>query len=189
MKRLLLALCLLLPAGAAVAFDPAPAALRIGILRAPDRDHHTVRVIREALRDELKSRGVDAFVVEADLDQLAAAEARDADYYLEILGETDVREHGGVGVGSRHADVSLGVVSSEMVADLFVYDGATLEPIAEETLSKKNTAVLPTGVGVGGRSLFAWVALPFVERAQTRSVGRAVAKEMAARVVDAVRAR
>jgi hypothetical protein len=191
MKRLIVALCLLLPAGAALAFDPAPATLRIGILRAPDRPagEFAHRILREALRDELKSRGVDAFVVEADLEQLRDDEARDADFYVDLLGGTDVREHGGVGVSGRHADVSLGVVSSRMDADLFVYDGHSLELIAEETLSKKNTALLPTGVGVGGRSLFAWVALPFVERAQARSVGRAVGRQMADVVIDAVRTR
>lgn len=191
MKRLLIALCLLFPAGAALAFDPAPATLRIGIVRAPAHpyDEYTHRMLRESLRDELKSRGLEAFLIDAELEDIAEEDDRSADYYVEIAGDTRFRDHGGVGVGGRHADVALGVVSSRVAADLIVYEGDSLERIAEETLSKKNTALMPTGVGVGGRSLFAWIALPLVERVQTRNVARAVAREMSEHVIDAVRSR
>lgn len=197
MKRLLIALSLLVVPGVALAFDPAPAAfrdgIRVGILRAPDAELHRSgeqlhRTIREALRDELKSRGVDAYVDDADFEQVSRDEARGADFYVEIVGDADTEDYGGVGVGGRHADVSLGVVVSRLAADVYVYEGRSLELVAKESLAKRNTALLPTGVGVGDRNIFAWVALPFIERAQARRVARAVAVDMAARVTDAVRA-
>jgi hypothetical protein len=192
MKRLLIALCILLPAGAALAFDPAPAPVSIGILSAPDTfryDEAVYRAVRESLRDELKARGVDAFLADADFDRISRDEARSADYYVEIVGDTRTDDYGGVGVSGRHADVGLGVLVSRMAADVYIYEGRTLELVGSESLAKRNTAVLPTGVGIGDHNLFAWIATPFVERAQMRRVARAVGVDMAGRVVAVVRSR
>lgn len=193
MKRLLIALMLLVVPGMALALDREPAPVRIGILRAPDtarlayaEDLH--RIIRDALRDELRERGADAYLAEVTFDALGRDVEPTADYYVELAGDAWTDDRGGIGVGGRHADVSLGVLVSGAAADVFIYDGQSLEMIARDSVARRNKALLPTGVGVGGRSLFAWIALPF-ERAQERRVARALAGEIAARVLAAVRER
>lgn len=196
MKRLLIAFCLLVVPGMAHAFESDSAALRIGILRTPDsprlahaEDLHNT--IREALRAELRSRGVDAYLAVVTFDDLSKddGDTADADYFVELAGDAWLDDRGGIGVGGRHADMSIGVVDSKVAADVFVYDGRTLEMIVRESLSKRNRSVMPTGVGVGSRSLFGWIALPFVERAQVRRVARSLADDIADVVLGAVRER
>jgi hypothetical protein len=191
MKRLVFAFSLLL-AIPLFAFDETPARLSIGIVHAPDldrfdRDAHIQKAVRNALRDELRSRGYEAFTADATLDELAQDDGRAADFYIEIVGQADVEDYGGVGVGNRHADISIGVLVSRVAADVRIYDGRTLELIATDSLSKRSTAVVPTSIGLGDRNLFAVIALPFLERAQVRSVARAAAREMASRVTDVMR--
>ena len=192
MKRLTLALCLLLVAGAAHAFDPTPSTspIRIGILRAPHAYYyenadfvHTA--IRESLRSDLRSRGYEVTLVERTFDDLSADERPDVDYFVEIAGDSRTEDHGGVGVGGNHASLSLGMLVSDVAADLFVYDGHTLEELSHESMSKRDKAFVPTSVGVGGANLFAWIATPFIERAQVRSVSKQLARDIAGRV-DAV---
>jgi hypothetical protein len=201
MKRLTLALCLLLVAGPVHAFDPTPSdsPVRIGILRAPDaysyeNAEHVHRAITAALRDELRTRGFEAVTVDWTYDDLQSDDLpRDAepaaDYYVEIAGDSRTEDRGGIGIGGRHATMSLGMVVSDVAADVFVYDGATLERLAHESMSKRDRAFMPTSVGVGGASLFAWIATPFLERAQVRSVARQLARDIAARVDGVVRGR
>lgn len=193
MKRLLIAFLLIAVPGMAMALDRTPEPLRIGILRAPEgarfayaEDLH--RIIRESLRDELRSRGADAWLAEVTFDDLGRDAEPAADYYVELTGDAWTDDRGGIGVGGRHADIGLGVLVSGVAADIFVYDGRSLEMVARDSVARRNKALLPTGVGVGGRSLFAWIALPF-ERAQERRVARALAGEIAARVLAAVRER
>lgn len=196
MKRLTLALCLLLVAGAAHAFDPTPSdsPVRIGILRAPDaysyeNAEHVHRAITAALRDELRARGFEAVTVDWTYDDLPRDAEPAADYYVEITGDSRTEDRGGIGIGGRHASMSLGMVVSDVAADVFVYDGATLERLAHESMSKRDRAFMPTSVGVGGASLFAWIATPFIERAQVRGVARQLARDIAARVDGVVRGR
>lgn len=195
MKRLLIALAALLVAGTALAFDPRPAdvALRIGVLRPADtytwhREVTMQRTVVDVLGDELRKRGFDAYEVDLTFTQLEQDPDRDADFYVEIVGAGgESFDYGGLGVGGRHADVSFGLIVSRVAAELRVYDGRTLQTLATKTLSKKNTAVLPTSIGIGGSDFFAVFAMPFVERAQLRSVARAAARDAAVRVADAVR--
>ena len=193
MKRLVFALSLLLAAGAAHAFDPVPARTRIGVLRCSgvsehERESYAQRAVLDSLGNELRERGFDAYDAEATFDEVAQADVREADYYVEIVGgHAETIDHGGVGLGSRYADVSLGVIVSRVAAELRVYDGETMDVLYTETLKKKNTAVVPTSVGIGGRSFFAVFATPFLERAQVRSVARAAARVAADRVAEAVR--
>lgn len=197
MKRLILALCLLLAAGGAEAFDPAVPGppVRIGILRAPaayyfENAEHVQNAIRESLRADLRTRGYDVVLVDRRFDELSdAEESFDVDYFIEIAGDSRTESHGGVGVGAPHAAVSMGMLVADVGADLFVYDGATLEEIAHTPMSKRNKAFVPTSVGVGGAGLFAWIATPFIERAQVRSVARQLAKDIATEVDNVVRAR
>ena len=184
MKRLGFAVGLLLVATAAHAFDPTPARTSIGVLRA----HESFGYFHDALEAELRQRGFDVFTIDASFRELSMDPDRDADFYVEVIpGNAETVDYGGVGVGTRHADVTLGVLVSRVGADANIYRGRTLELIATESLAKKNTALLPTSVGFGGRNLFAAIALPFVERAQARSVTRAAARELADRIANAVR--
>lgn len=193
MKRLLLGVCLLSIAGAAHAFDPSPDRPRVGVLRAHESfelEHEvTIRkAFHQALHAELRARGFEVFDVDLPFDELAMDPDRDADWYVEIIparGETV--DYGGVGVGGRHADVTLGLLVARIAAEVNVYRGRTLELVATESLKKKNTALVPTSVGFGTRSLFAAIALPFVERAQARGVARSAARDLAARVATVVR--
>lgn len=184
MKRLGFAVVLLLVAGAAHAFDTTPAKPRIGILRGPewfDSFHDT-------LQTELRQRGFDVYTEESSFEDLSQDPDRDADWYIEIVpGDAGTTDYGGVGVGTRHADVTLGLLVSRVGADAHVYRGRTLELIASESSQKKSTALVPTSVGVGTRSLFAAIALPFVERAQARGVTKSVARDLANRIAAAVR--
>ena len=192
MKRLLFALSVLLLPGVAFAFDPSPATVRIGILRAPDTfryeaAEHVHRAIRESLSAELRSRGFDAYEVEANFDQVSRDADRNADFYVEIAGDSETSDRGGLGVGGRHASLTMGKLVSTVAADFFVYDGRTMEMIANDTLTGRDSAFVPTSVGIGGSNLFAWIAMPFIERAQVRGVARDVARELAGRVTVAVR--
>lgn len=196
MKRLILTLSLLLVAGAAHAFDPSSSdqPVRIGILRAPgayyyENAEYVHRAVTAALRDELRTRGFDAVMLDVTFDDLSPDDRPDADYLVEIAGDSRTEDRGGVGVAGRHAAISLGRVVSDVAADVFVYDGATLEMLRRESMSKRDSAFVPTSVGLGGSHLFAWIATPFIERAQVRSVARRLARDIAAQVDDVVRSR
>jgi hypothetical protein len=185
MKRLPLLLCILLTAAAAHAFDTTRASLRIGVLRASqDVDVAVVRYFRA----ELRERGFDAFDAEVTYEEWLRDGAAAADYYAEIVGgEPTARDHGGIALAGGPVDVSLGVVSSRVAAEVRLYDGATADLLVSEELTKKTTALLPTGVGAGGRALYGWIALPFIERAQFRHVVRAAARAAAGVVAGAVK--
>ena len=187
MKGLVFAAGLLFLAGAARAFDATPARPSVGVLH-PEEISSVERAFHDELRAQLRERGFDVFDARVSFDELALDPDRDADWYVEVIparGETI--DYGGVGIGGRHADVTLGLLVSRIGAEVHVYRGRTLERIATESLTKKNTALVPTSVGFGGRSLFAAIALPFVERAQVRRVARSAARDLAGRIASAVR--
>ena len=187
MKRVLFMFSIFLIAAGAQAFDPSPSRPSIGVLRAYETP--VSNAFHEALEAELRERGFDVSEIDATFDELALDPDRDADWYVEVIpANAETVDYGGVGVGTRHADVTLGLLVSRVGAEVKVYRGRTLELIATESLAKKNTALVPTSVGFGGRSLFAAIALPFVERAQMRSVARSAARELASRITTAVRA-
>ena len=187
MKRLIVFASLMLLAASASAFDSTKSAQRIGVLRS---GHDIDPTMMRALVGELRGRGYDAFDAELTYDELLDEEAVPiADYVVEIRGgEPIAGEFGGVGVAGRHADVQLGIVSSKVRAELIVYDGDTMEKLAATDLSKRATSLMPTGVGIGGGWLYAYVALPFVERAQNRSVAKKAAREAASFVTATIRA-
>jgi len=193
MKRLVIALAALLAAGSALAFDPAPARMRIGVLRPAEtyrweRATYCQRVVVESLRDELRNRGFDAYDVEATFEDIEGDADRDADFYVEIIGgDGESIDYGGIGVGGRYADISFGMILSRVAAELRIYDGRTLETLARQELDRKSRAVMPTAIGLGGRSFFAVIATPFLERAQLRNVARAAARDAAGHVANAVR--
>jgi len=187
-KRLLLIALLLVP-GAAFAFDATPGRERIGILHAgaDERDSYVQRCVLTSLQKELRGRGFDAYLEDAAFDDLSMNIDRDADFYIDVVGSGETEDYGGIDVGGRNADISVGVLASRVAAEVRVYDGRTLQLLATKSLSKRSTAVVPTSIGIGGRDAFAVFALPFLERAQVRSVARAAAKQMADNVTTAVR--
>lgn len=184
MKRLLLVTVFLTIATSALALNPRRD-VRIGVLRGEWEEQSYVT---DALREELRARGFDAFDARRTHLELLEDGAADADYYIDIVGHPSWTEYGGVDVGGRNASISLGVFVSRFAAEVRIYDGTSIVLLASDDLSKKTTSVLPAGVGVGGRRLFAWVAMPFVERAQWRRLGRAAARDAAETVSGFVRA-
>lgn len=187
MKRLFVALCILLMPVAAHAFDPERRAERIGLLRGVDDEQ---QYVIDTLRRELRGRGFDAFDAELSYDDVTEEHSEIADYFVEVIGAGGrVTEHGGVSISSRHGGVSLGLLVSRVAAEVRLYDARTMELVSSETLAKKTSAFVPTGVGVGGGALYAWLAMPFIERAQYRSAARAAAKDAAMYVTAAIRGR
>ncbi|HYI12869.1 MAG TPA: hypothetical protein VEK57_27725 [Thermoanaerobaculia bacterium] len=187
MKRLLIALGLLTMATSALAIDTTRQAVRVGVLRGL---HEEQNYVANMLRRELRERGIDAFDARRTHLELLDDGAAVADYYVEVVGaEPSTTGYGGIDVGGEHGGISLGVFVSRIAAEVRVYDGESIELVATEDLAKKSTAILPAGVGLGGRALFAWVALPFIERAQWRSVARAAARDAAEAVAETLRGR
>lgn len=191
MKRLLAALfCVLAVAAPALAFDSAPAPVTIGILRFADTvryDAWVEKAVLETLRNELREKRFDAFLLDATFAEIEADSERNADYYVEIASDSETADYGGVGVVGRHADVTLGMLVSRMAAEVRVYKGRSLELVAKESLNRRSKAFVPTSVGLGGRHVFAVIGLAWIERAQVRSVARGVGREIADVVADAVR--
>lgn len=186
MKRTLLALSLMLAATTAFAFDSTKSGDRVGVLRGASEGGSTME---RSLLAELRKNGFDAFDVGLTYEQLLDQEAVPiADYIVEInAGHTQTADYGGVDVVGRHADVSLGVVVSKVAAELRLYDGTTMELMATTDLSKRTSALLPTYVGIGGGSIYASLALPFIERAQHRNVARKAARAAASFVTASIR--
>jgi hypothetical protein len=186
MKRLAAVLCLVFAATTAFAFDATKKADRIGVLRGPaDRGP----AMERSLIDELRQRGFDAFDVGLTYEEFLDEEAVPiADYIVEITGgHARTADYGGIDVVGRHADVSIGIVTSKVAGQLRLYDGATMELIATSDVTKRSTALMPTYVGVGGGSIYAAIALPFIERVQHRSVAKKAAKEAATFVATNLR--
>jgi hypothetical protein len=197
MKRLAAALLLFLVPGVAFAFDtnrrPADEKhVRIGILHADvqyerGRESSVQELVLRSLRTELRERGFDAFDAEMTYDDAQRREA-DADYLVEVIGgESYSDDYGGVGIGDRNADVTLAVIASRVAGQLRIYDAHTMELLATKSIARRSTAILPTSVGLGGREVYAVVALPFVQWAQSRRVAHAAAHEAAALVASTVR--
>ena len=191
MKRLPVAicmvLCILLMPAAAHAFDTERGAARIGLLRGVD---DTQQYVIDTLRHELRGRGFDAFDAELEYDDVAVEDhSHLADYFVEVVGgHADVSEHGGIGIDTRRGGVSLGILVSRVAGEVRVYDARTMELVSSHELRRKNTAIVPTSVGVGGGALYAVIALPFIERAQYRSAARAAARDAATHVTATIRA-
>lgn len=186
MRRPLLALCLFLAATTASAFDTTKSPDRIGILREATAG---AAPMERSLLAELRNRGFDAFDVGLTYEELLDQEAVPiAAYIVEIRGgQPHTADYGGIDVVGRHADVSLGIVVSNVAAELRLYDGATMELIATSDLSKRSAALMPTSIGIGGSSIYASLALPFIERAQHRSVAKKAAREAASFVTATLR--
>lgn len=188
-------LLLMVPA-AAFAFDTsrrsAQSEIRIGILRPEvqydrGRESSIQELVLRSLCSELRERGFDAYDAEMTYDE-AEHGGVDADYLVEVIGgEAYSDDFGGIGIGNRNADVTLAVIASRVAGQLRVYDARTMDVIANEPISRRSSAVLPTSVGLGGRDFYADIALPFVQWAQIRRVAHAAARDAAEHVTTAIR--
>jgi hypothetical protein len=160
---------------------------RIGVLRMSDTYTHgaeqsVARAVQTDLRRELRDLGFDAYDARLTFDELSRYSAPAAEYFVEIISSHSVNPVGGVGVGAGAVSVEVGVVVAEVAAQVRVYDGRTLNQIAEFDLHKNNAAILPMGIGLGGRWTWAYFALPFMQYGQYRAAAHAVARQAAERI-------
>jgi len=164
---------------------------RVGVLRMSERfdvasEETVARTIENDLPRALRDRGFDAFDAHATYDDVRRGDGPGAAYYVEVVGaRAGDREAVGVGVGAENVYASIGVVVSRVAAEVRLYDGKTLELVDRWDLSKKSTAVVPTSIGVGGRFVWAAIALPFVHYGQYRSAAHDVARQAAERIAQA----
>ena len=164
---------------------------RVGVLRMSERfdvatEETVARTIESDLPRALRDRGFDAFDAHATYDDVRRGDGPDAAYYVEVVGaRAGDREAVGVGVGAENVYASIGVVVSRVAAEVRLYDGKTLELVYRWDLAKKSTAVVPTSVGIGGRFVWASIALPFDHYSQYRSAARDVARQAAERIAQA----
>lgn len=112
------------------------------------------RTVQQDLRTELRALGFDAFDAGVTFDDLRRGDGSSADYYVEIVssraGDLPL---GGVGIGGRDIAVDLAVVVSRVAAQVLLYDGRTLDLLERYDLAQSRTTVLPTAIGLGGRSV------------------------------------
>lgn len=164
---------------------------RIGVLRMPEQfDAASERTIANVIEGDLprvlRERGFDAFDARRTFEELRDGDAPPAAFYVEVVGaRASGRDVGGIGVGLDNVGTTLGVVVSRVAAEVRLYDGKSLALVDRWDLSKKSTTVAPTSVGVGGRFVWASVALPFVHYGQYRSAAHDVAREAAERIAQA----
>jgi hypothetical protein len=161
---------------------------RVGVLRISGRfayraERSVASTVQNDLRGELRDLGFDAFDARTTYDELLRNGPGGADYYVEVLsGYASGRPMGAVGAAVGDVALEVGVVISRVAAQVRLYDGRTLNVVETYDLQKDSTAVVPTGVGIGGRSIWAAIMLPFVQYGQYRTAAHAVAHQAALRI-------
>jgi hypothetical protein len=164
---------------------------RIGVLRMSEQfdfasEETVAKTIESDLPRALRDRGFDAYDTQATVDDVRRGDAGGAAYYVEVVSaRAGGRETAGIGVGTEGIGATVSVVVSRVAAEVRLYDGKTLELIDRYELSKKSTGVVPTSVGIGGRYVWAALALPFVHYGQYRSAAHDVARQAAERIAQA----
>lgn len=190
MKRLGIALLLLLIATSALAFDTTKRGNRIGVLVTPARygsgpESMMAASIGKYLREELQKGGFDAFLTNVTYDQLSRNATANADYYIEVTSsDASSGSPGGVGVGSGPVSVDISVVVAHVAAEVRLYDGKSLELIRRFDLHQKSKGIAPTSIGIGGSGLFAWISIPITEIVQFRRAAHEIAKDAASQVAE-----
>jgi hypothetical protein len=160
----------------------------VGVLRISGRfeyraERSVASTIQNSLRGELEDLGFEAFDARETYDDLLRHGPGRADYYVEVVsGYASGRPMGAVGAAVGDIALEVGVVVSRVAAQVRLYDGRTLNVVETYDLQKDSTAVVPTGVGFGGRSIWAAILLPFVQYGQYRSAAHAVAHQAALRI-------
>ncbi len=171
MRRMILAVALLLIATTASAINTATRPLHV-VLLASDR---YLDSFRDRLQDELHALGYDLSTMNGTIRDLGDDRPR-ADYFVEILGAGgDSRPVAGIGAGP----IDVGVSVSHVAASVNLYDGRTLELVDAIDLHKRSTNVSPTGIYIGSRPVWAAISLPFFEWSHYRSAMRKLARDTA----------
>lgn len=161
---------------------------RIGVLRMSDQfdadmERAVVRTLESDLPRALRARGFDAFDARLTYDDLRRGDAGGAAYYVEVVSaRAGEREAAGIGAGVGGVYTTVSVVVARVAAEVRLYDGKSLALIDRFDLSEKRTSVAPTSVGLGGRYLWAELALPFMQYGQYRSAAHDVARQAAERI-------
>jgi len=161
---------------------------RIGVLRMSEHfsygaERMVANALQHDLRDELLKLGFSAFDARLTYDDVRQRGAENADFYVEVISSrASGRPMGGVGAAVGNVAVEVAVVVGQVAAEVRLYDGRTLNLIERYDLEKRGTAVVPTGIGIGGRSIWASIMLPFVEYGQYRAAAHDVARQAAARI-------
>jgi len=188
MKRLIVLItCAMTVPAFAITVTPHPGD-RIGVLQISDRyeygsEQTVANTVKRGLHRELRSLGFDTFDARTTYDDLLRNGPQNADYYVEVAsGHAAGRPVGGVGAGVGGVAVEVSVVVARVAAEVRLYDGRTLNLIERYDLAQNNTAVVPIGIGIAGRSIWAAIMLPFVQYGQFRSAANAVAHQAALRI-------
>jgi hypothetical protein len=194
MKRSLLALALLLVPMTAAAFDQEKAEPRVALLRGSDRGTGMLSdALARTMREHLRKEGVDAFTISATLDDVtsdgASDAARDADFFVEIVADSESREHGAFGMGFPHVGGTISRIESRLSAIVRIYDGRTFELVDSHELAVRSTGYAPTEVSIAGERFGASVTLPFAHLSQRRKQTRELTRQAVAAVLASVRPR
>jgi len=151
---------------------------RVGVLRSfpGERDP-----IERSLVRELRARGIDAFDAEVTYEDLVRGDAASAAWYVEVSFAGHEAPACGVGVGAGPVSTTVAVVDSDIAAHMRLLDGRTFEEIDAFDLRRHGRSVQPTGIGLGGRAIWAWLPLAFLTR--TGAVDE-MARDAAARIAQ-----
>jgi len=161
---------------------------RIGVLRMSDRYAHgaemtVAKTVQSDLRRELRDLGFDAYDARLTYDELTHHALPAAEYFVEIISSHSAgAPMGGANVGAGAVDVEVGVVVAEVAAEVRVYDGRTLDPIAHFDLRNSKSSIVPMAIGLGGHWSWAYVALPFMQYGRYRAAAHEVARQAAERI-------
>lgn len=163
---------------------------RIAVLRMSEQfsygaDQTVARAVQNDLRRELRALGFDAFDARATWEELSHQGRPNADFLVEIVSSQAMSHPvagGGVAAGAMAVDVAM--VVARVAAEVRLYDARTFNEIARFDLHNNNAAVLPTAIGIGGRSVWAFFAIPFVQYGQYRAAAHAVARQAASRIAS-----
>jgi hypothetical protein len=140
------------------------------------------------LSKELQRQGFDCALAHQTYGDLDRHAEGNADWYVEIVsGQAGGHPLGGIGVGGSNVGAEISLVVARVAAELRVYDGRTLELFDSFDLHRSAMAVVPTALGVGGRHLYAYIALPFIQYARYRAAAGAVARDAASMIASSVR--
>ncbi len=190
MKRLLPVAVAVLVALPAFAFNPTRLnPNRITVLQPQPYDASDVELqvahnVRARLLAELRARGYEAVDSPLTYDDVQRTGAAVSGLYVEIA-PSEVRGHaqGNVAVAAHNVGVDIGMIVSHVAADLYVYNGRTFELVAQRHLAHDDVAVAPTGIGLGGYRVSAFVALPFIQWARYRAAAGAVVRDATDEIV------
>jgi hypothetical protein len=186
---LILASCIATIASPAFAFDTSHAGHgnRIGVLLMSERvsdnsEMQAAEEVRGALVEALHKAGFDSFETGMTYDQLSRG-TNDADFYVEVLSTDGHAHDSGIGtIDDGRVGADVGILVSNVAAQLRLYDGRSLELVDRFDLSKRKVAPTLRGVSIGGRHGFFSMALPWIRSAQYRGVARDVAADAATKI-------